>query len=211
MTNYFESKKFMLEVDPDELITINDNFEDITGDTVKLTWRKYFWALHAKAISVVKPNNSKKEDLEKIQNLEAEITRLSVLVDEKTNQLNILNADFNNKESEIDLLKAQIRELSGKEPLTIEVTKEVQVPLQLTETQKIINLTPLEKYLFDVVCAQETKRLKKEITPEIVIKNIFNLYMAYGPADFFPRPYSNSELKALNLKFNPPKTNPVNQ
>jgi len=225
---YFKSQTLSANCSKEELELINEYYEEVTGTQEQMTFRKYLITLHNKATSMVRPNISKKEDLVKIEALDKELNDLKILhtniLNEKdakieelshlieTQKGSILELTSNESDQlkekdtkiqelslEIESLNDSILQLSSKEPEKIEV----QIPIKLTNTQYIINLTPLEKYFMDTVCQRESKRTGKPITSEIILKDIFNRYIVYGPCDYFPRPFSSSELKELHTKFNP--------
>lgn len=216
---FFTSLNFSLPVDQDELDLINENFEEVTNDTEKMSFKKYFFKLHSKALSVVKPNISKKEDLEKIQSLEAEITRISVLLDNKSidensevirlqnieAEVKILTDDkealqliIDSNDEEIETLKNRVRELQGREPEQVTVEKEIKVPIALSENQIIVNFSPIEKDIINLVARSETKRSLKSVTPELILKDMFNLYITKGACDFFRRPPKDEIVKIKN-------------
>ncbi len=50
----------------------------------------------------------------------------------------------------------------------------------------LVRLTPAEKALMDEITKRETNRVKKEVTPSMILRDLFNTYMIKGPCDVFP-------------------------
>jgi len=223
---FFTSTSLSINVDKDELDLINENYEDVTNDNEKISFKKYFFKLHSKALSVVKPNVSKKEDLEKIQHLESEIKEINEnfqnalndneflenKVDKKNDEIQALKNEISillDKKSEKllknenEILKNEIRELSGRKPEKVfeKVIEKVnvEIPVRLSDNQTLINLTPIEADIMRVITNNESLRTRRIITPEIIFKDIFNRYVTNGPCDFFPIP-SNRVLREIAEK-----------
>ena len=223
---FFTSTSLSINVDKNELDLINENYEDVTNDDEKLSFKKYFFKLHSKALSVVKPNVSKKEDLEKIQHLESEIMKINENFQNALNDTEFLEKKIDKKNEEIQslkneismlsdkksenllknentILKNEIRELSGRKPEKVfekVIEKEnVEIPVRLSDNQTLINLTPIEADIMKVITNNESIRTRRIITPEIIFKDIFNRYVTNGPCDFFPIP-SNRVLREIAEK-----------
>ena len=166
-------------------------------------------------MSVVKPNLSKKEDLEKIQHLESELNKVNENYQNLFSDLKLKDEDIESKDdeistlkhkinvlsdkepenvfkNEINILKQEIRELSGRKPEKVfeKVIEKVnvEIPVRLSENQTLINLTPLESDIMKVVVNNESIRTKRIVTPEMLFKDIFNRYITNGACDFFPIP-----------------------
>ncbi len=244
---YFTSTSLSINVDKNELELINENFEDVTNDNEKMTFKKYFFKLHSKALSVVKPSLSRKEDTDKILRLESELDKINenyqgLLSDLELKDENLFKRDaeieaLNNKisllsdkgpekvlndeiiglkeeirvlsdkqpekvlKNEIATLKDEIRVLSGKEPVKVIEKVNVEIPVRLSENQTLVNLSPVEADIMNLVVKNETVRTKRTITPEILFKDIFNRYILNGACDFFPIP-SKQALREIADKHN---------
>ena len=223
---YFTSTSLSVNVDKDELDLINESFEDVTNDNEKISFKKYFFKLHSKALSVVKPNVSKKEDIEKIQHLESEIEKIKENFQNAHNDTEFLENKIDKKNEEIqslkneisilsdkksenllknenNLLKNEIRELTGRKPEKVyeKVIEKVnvEIPVRLSDNQTLINLSPIEADIMKVITNNESIRTRRIITPEIIFKDIFNRYVTNGPCDFFPIP-SNRVLREIAEK-----------
>ena len=106
----------------------------------------------------------------------------------KISQINDLNENY----------KQQITELSGKEPITKVVEKVIEK--NLTDSQVLVDFSPLEKAIIDLVCRNESARTRKTITPQMILKDIFNNYVTNGASDFFPLP-SSSDMRNIQAAF----------
>ena len=62
----------------------------------------------------------------------------------------------------------------------------------------VIELTEGETKVVDMVCAAESERLKKEITPDILLKNVFFFIVVKGPHDVFSAPISLQKIRQLS-------------
>jgi len=187
---FFNSKTFSVAMTDKLLDLLNQIYGDVVetnepGATAKIILE----ALMRKFESNNNPKLSKASDVTLIENLTKEINIL---------KSDIVNAGYNieasNKENE--LLKANIRAQAEKEPTKVIEYKEKD----LSATQLLIDFTPLEHAVINFIAEQETVRTKKSITPQIILKDIFNRYVSKGACDFFPIP-TNEQLETIRLKF----------
>lgn len=60
-------------------------------------------------------------------------------------------------------------------------------PSYNNDSEIIIELTEPEKAVMNEVTKRESERTKKQITPQIIFRDLFNTYMVKGASDVFPR------------------------
>jgi len=144
------------------------------------------------------PKSSKAEDLEKIKNLEATITKL---LDDAT----LFNETITRKNNEIESLNNKIIELADKEPEKVTVEKEIIKEKQLSDNQILLTFTPVENDIVKLISNAETKRNAKPITSEMIFKDMFFRFIFKGPGDFFRRP-AKDELNKI-YKIHTPTNN----
>jgi len=183
---YFEKEQFAARLTPEDIELINDNFEAITGSNEKLSDRKFL----LKAVEGAIRNKPKTVEIEKpidnpetLKELQGAHNKIKELEDEKQR----LKLD-------IEFEKANIKE--------IEVIKEV--PATLKDNQLLVELTPMELYLLNETCKKESERTKQNISPNILLKEMFTTYIFKGIHEHFPLPFNNTQLKKIVEHF---KTN----
>jgi hypothetical protein len=167
-----ENKNFAIRFTKDDIDFLNELVPEVIGNDEFKTNRELFFKIIDKASQRTKIKNEEKEQyLNEISNLQ-----------KKFDDLLIENLKLIEKPVEV-------------------VEKPIEVERKLTENQIIIEFTELEKFLISKVCDSESKRTKKIITPEILLKNMFTSYILKGTHDHFPIPFSNIELVEIFKKY----------
>jgi len=193
---YFNNKTFSVNMQDKHLQVLNELYPDICETTEPdKNARFIFENMLQKFDSNLKPKKSA-EDAKKIAHLEQEIINLNQVIAKFESAEADIKGNMTAANKEIELLRANLLENAGKEPLKITEYKEKD----LTPSQILIDFEPLELAVITFVSSQETARTKKPVTPESLLKAIFNRYITHGACDFFPIP-SNEQLETIRLKF----------
>lgn len=155
MDKIFNYTQLAVRLKPDEIEKIDEFYEILTGSSeAPQNHREFFLKIVDNSIENFKKRPSKKEDLDKISELELEITKLKSNLDvyqndaeiyeneilslkEKISELSLINE---NKEEQIKLLKSQASENEDTLKSLIEENKRISENSKLKENQFIINI-----------------------------------------------------------------------
>ena len=197
---YFNAKSFSANMTDNMLIVLNNIIPKMlkTDEPVPslLTGKALLCEMMNILEDEYRPKHSKQEDLDIIKKLTSEIKEQEKVISNFQNTKSDNEDNLKAAIKENELLKQNIREHTGKEPEKVTVYKEKD----LSPTQILIEFSPLEHAVITFVSEQETARTRKTVTPQTILKDIFNLYVTNGACDFFPLP-SAEQLKNIRLKF----------
>lgn len=157
----------------EDLDLINDN-ADFLGLTSDMSGHAIVRQLLDKAV-IKKPQTievSKKEDQEKIAELQEQLHQMSIALEQERT----------------------------KPAVEKEVIKNIEVERSLKATEVIIEAQPYEKELMQLTCKKESERTGQEINLSRLLVSMFMEYTKNGPADFF-RPLRKSEVIEVLEKY----------
>lgn len=132
---------------------------------------------------------TKIEDLQLVSESSSELSNKLKEVQEKNEQLLNENMELSR---EIEDKNLNLKTLISENEAFKKDLNENTIP----EDTVLVSFTNLENAIISRICEKETKRVGKEITPEIILKNTLVDYLINGPRDFFPR-LSMSEMKNI--------------
>ena len=194
---------------------VNENYPIIMGIHDKVPVGQFLVKAVTTAMSIKRPD-SNPNDTAEIQKLKKE---LADAITENQNITNSKGTDSAQLKEEIQKLRTELREknlmltelsldceniekqLSDCRHENITFSKEIETlkqKLSLPDGSIIVSLTKAESTIIDYVCTGETERTGKEVTPELLLKNVFAHVIRYGPHDMFKMPIALKKLQELN-------------
>ena len=217
INGYFVKQNIACRLSNDMVELIDENFDLITGGTTNVTDRRLVECLLDLALSKVRPGT---EDKKRIQDLIKAVDKLTLENEElkqqkdtvanqlsfAKNSLESLNADQSDSEVKIENLRG---ELSSLEHEIGEVKNINESLVSIIERYKnnaspvpdgaiLVELSESETKVLDMVCNSESERMKKDITPGMLLKNVFFFILVKGPHDVFSAPISLQKIRQLS-------------
>ncbi|HOI01090.1 MAG TPA: hypothetical protein PLE85_11210 [Bacteroidales bacterium] len=117
----------------------------------------------------------------------AEIEALTQEIEQKKIHASQLN-DIQNQ------MHGQILALQQENDL---LKEQISQGLKLSDRQFIVTMDPFTAHVMDTTCKGESERLGKEITPDILLLQMFLSYYIHGEHEHFPFYFSRRELREL--------------
>lgn len=158
--------------DEAEMEFVNENYEEITGSQERITFKDFLIRAVTKAVNKVNNSPSRKQDTERIKELEIQNEKLTKSIED-------LNSDPVIEEKEVTVYREK----------------------ELSENDCLITFSAYQKHLITETCKKLSERYKKEITPGQLLPIMFTSYVEEGPQDFFPLPFKSSELRTIKEQF----------
>jgi hypothetical protein len=210
INGYFKKQNIAARIGVDTVELIDENFELITGGTATVTDRKLIECMLDLALSKVKPDvNSQK----RIQELVGQVDLLTIDNDKliKANDMLVgnnkqLQEDLSNsvstdlieeKNNAIDLLKREKQNLYEEKARIEGKLLSFRQNNAIPEGGMIVILNPGEKKVIDATAKAETERTGAEVTPGLLLKNVFFFVLVNGPHDVFKAPVSIQQIREL--------------
>lgn len=117
----------------------------------------------------------------------AEIEALTQEIEQKKIHASQLN-DIQNQ------MHGQILALQQENDL---LKEQISQGLKLSDRQFIVTMDPFTAHVMDTTCKGESERLSKEITPDILLLQMFLSYYIHGEHEHFPFYFSRRALREL--------------
>lgn len=168
-------------------------YTEIVGHDEKVPMNDFFYKIVDLAIDSLIIRDQLRDANAKLKQLEEKI---ELLENENSNSLELLEeVNQSLQESNIELSNEN-NSLKSENQSLKDVLKEKQIP----QNTVLVELSKLEKITMDKLCENESRRVNKEITADIILKNTVFEYLTKGAIDFFPR-LTNLELKEIHKRF----------
>lgn len=177
-----ESNQLSARFSAEEANFIEENYELIMGNTDKVPQARFIMNCITKAVSNIKPNVSKQEDLQLIKKLELsnnslleEIQKKDELILQYQKDIDELTKSINKKDEDIAGFNESLTKLEiEKSNIYQELTSK-----KLPENSVVLNLSKKEKFILKVICE------KMELTEkQVLVDNLFIPLQRIGLHDF---------------------------
>lgn len=160
-----------------EIEKIEEIFDEISASNIELSGKDIIWKLSDVALSKV-PIQHKA--------LQGELDNAREII--KALQKDV-NENILLKDEEIKFLKSELKRLQANPNIQIKEIEKV-VEKSLSQNDVLIQFTDQHTEILQAICKNESIRVKKDITPDLLLKKMFVDYVKYGPMDFFSMPAS---------------------
>lgn len=171
---FFEKQPFAVRLTNQEIDFVRENYDELFDGDESIQPRAAFINLAEKAlIKIAKTRESLPEDLQHIQELQAEIEKLKA---EKLQLVSSLNSAVELKDS----YERKLKDLENNPAVAIEPEKvEITVERELLPTERLLQLTPEQSFIL-----AEIEKVHNTDAKGILIDRFFMIYQERGNGDF---------------------------
>lgn len=205
--------KYTLYLSQEEWKYLHENYEIIVGSEEPMPVNRLIMACITKAASNMRPDSNPK-DIEELNKLRKEVEFLNQAIGDLNRENKLLSEQLAESKNQLTSGSEQTLEEIASLKKALEAEKAVTtLQKQSIEDQKatienlrgrmpdhsvIVILTDSQQKVIHHICSLESERTKSEVTPELLLKNVFFHILVNGPHDVFSVPVSISKIRELS-------------